>query len=95
MSRLYYALFQAGVHSLASKGKSPSQFAATARDGKWTHEILRNNASLCRNRRGDRALFELAFGLRVTADYETVAVDREQFEQLIPRVEEFLQEVSA
>lgn len=91
-SRLYYALFQAGVHALDQQGRDPRKLDGHASEGRWSHTFFRNNASLCRGNREDRRLFRAAYDLRVTADYSDVPVEAHQIGKLMPAVEGFLQE---
>jgi len=91
MSRLYYALFQAGVHAMTIQGRKPGDFVREAKD--WTHASICGNANLFLNRPGDSWLFRRARGLRVQADYTDSSVSRREVEHLFPAVEAFLNEV--
>jgi hypothetical protein len=93
MSRLYYALFQAGVHTMTVQGRTPGDFTRDARD--WTHASICGNAFLLRSDRRDPWLFQEARTLRERADYRVEAVDRRLIERLLPLVEAFLNEVCA
>ena len=90
MSRLYYALFQAGVHAMEEQGRRPADFRAGAAD--WAHGTICGNASMFRRRIADLRLFELARVLRERADYRSEPVSRVQVQELLPRVEEFIAE---
>lgn len=92
MSRLYYALFQAGVHALRLAGKKPEDFKVTSR-GKWGHDIVCGNISVLRPQRNDVELFREARLLRERADYDTIPVIRQRVVDLLPKVEEFVREV--
>jgi uncharacterized protein (UPF0332 family) len=92
MSRLYYALFQAGVHVFTQAGRSPEDFKRDSR-GRWGHDVICGNASLLRPGRDDRPLFREARSLRERADYEVLRVHRHQIEVLLPEVEELVAEV--
>jgi uncharacterized protein (UPF0332 family) len=93
-SRLYYALFQAGVQAMANRNTKPSDLDREAVDEKWSHTLLRNNASLCRGKRSDRAFFGTLFSLRQAADYEPEPVEREEIEAHLPDVQAFVNEVT-
>ena len=93
MSRLYYALYQAAMHALETKGKTPSMLSAD--DKQWSHTLIRQNASLCRGRRDDGRLFSLAFTLRQRADYHAEGVDDSEVRNLTPQIEAFLKETCA
>lgn len=95
MSRLYYALFQAGVHAMTLRGTTPESLSMRALDGRWNHTLLAGNAALCRGRREDLSLFRRASALRAQADYYEASVQRQQLTPLIPEVEQFLAEVCA
>jgi hypothetical protein len=90
MSRLYYALFQAGVHALQSSGKRPRDLSM---HDDWKHETVCGNASLCRGRIGDRLLFTQAKSLRVEADYRPSRVPGPAVVELVPLVQQFVDEV--
>lgn len=91
MSRLYYALFQAGVHAMESKGRRPGEFRAG--ESKWTHGMICGNASLYRRRLEDLALFRDARSLREQADYAAAPVLRVRVEQVLASAEAFFEEV--
>jgi hypothetical protein len=90
MSRLYYALFQAGVHALEAGGKRPQDLGPYS---EWKHETVCGNASLVRGRKDDRILYTQAKGLRVQADYTPTPVGKKQLETPLPKVEALLAEV--
>lgn len=94
-SRLYYALFQAAVEAMSTRGKSPRDFDRDAEADRWRHDLLRNNASLCRGQRDDRKLFQSAYDLRVQADYDAAPVTEPQVKAVMPGVERFVQSVCA
>ncbi len=93
MSRLYYALFQAGVHALRLAGKKPEDFKVASK-GKWGHDIICGNISILRPQSNDWALFRDARFLREQADYDMVPVVRQRVMNLLPQVEEFVRQVS-
>ena len=92
MSRLYYALFQAGVHALRERSLTPEKLSSDARDGEWGHTLVRNNARLCRSRSDDRRLFRMAFSLRSQADYDDSSVDAVEVERIAPAIHAFVEE---
>jgi uncharacterized protein (UPF0332 family) len=91
MSRLYYALFQAGVHAMNVQGRTPADFTMGAKH--WTHVSICGNSSLFRSRRNDAWLFQEARNLRERADYRDETTPRRKVQQLLPMVESFLNEV--
>src|SRR5437870_1883034 len=66
-SRLYYAMYEAGVHKLTQQGRTPGETRSGAVE--WDHSMVQNNAGLLRGRRSDRLLFHAMRTLRVVADY--------------------------
>ena len=90
MTRLYYALFQAGVHAMEAAGKKPSDF----RQGvdKWEHATICGNATLFRGSSSDLPLFREARSLREQADYSPVPVRFEQVEDLHSDVAQFIKD---
>lgn len=90
MSRLYYALFQAGVHALDTLGKDPKDLGPYE---DWKHSTVRESAYLMRKRRTDRFLFADACNLREQADYHELQVNRRQVEDLFPMIQAFVEEV--
>lgn len=93
MSRLYYALFQAGVHALEKQGKKPDDFTRDATQ--WKHGWLGSNAFLCRGRKADKSMFRMACSLRERADYREQRVLRDEVDALLPDITAFVQEVCA
>lgn len=91
MSRLYYALFQAGVYAMGLQARRPGEFRTGAKD--WTHATICGNASLYRRRTNDVWLFRKARSLREQADYHEDRLRRALVENLMPLVEEFLKDV--
>jgi uncharacterized protein (UPF0332 family) len=89
-SRLYYALFQAGIHVMEAQGKSPGDLTLGATQ--WTHGRIRDGAALYRGRREDKAMFNVAYYLRERADYRKQPVRRNEVTDLLPTAEAFLQE---
>ena len=93
MSRLYYALYQAGVHALRIAGKQPEDFKVASR-GKWGHDIVCGNIGILRPQRADGSLFRKARSLRERADYDVLPVAKPWVVALLPQVEEFVKQVS-
>jgi uncharacterized protein (UPF0332 family) len=96
-SRMYYALYLAAVHALEKQGHKPSAFQDEP--GYWRHEIIRNNASLVRQRRGkdrmkDSALYNAVFEMRVTADYDAASVETDQLLGRIDDVQSLVEDVT-
>lgn len=92
-SRLYYALFQAGVHVLERQGKNPADFTSGATQ--WAHGWICDNAYLFRKVREDKRLFKMAYSLRERADYRVPPVQPCELDPLLPRAEDFVQDVCA
>lgn len=91
MSRLYYALFQAGVHAHSVAGRAASSVKAGVTE--WDHTLLCNTTLQMRNQVADRKLFLEAKSLRAQADYMEIPVQEAQFTALLPAVEQFVVEV--
>lgn len=91
MSRLYYALFQAGIHAMKKSGKQPSDF--TLGETKWRHNWIRDGARLFRGSKADKPMFQLAYSLRERADYRKQSVRRDEIDALMVPAEAFVQEV--
>ena len=91
MSRVYYALFQAGVHAMGLQGRQPSRFRPGA--ARWTHATICANASLYRRRLDDLESFRDARSLREATDYGPAPVLRARAEQILSSAERFLEEV--
>ncbi|MGH7151042.1 MAG: hypothetical protein ACREIU_10105, partial [Planctomycetota bacterium] len=92
-SRFYFALFQAGVHSLERRGKRPGDVRSGA--AYWEHRTVANHAALIRGVRADRGLFRRAMKLRLVADYNLNPVERRAVEFVCREVERFVLEVTA
>jgi len=90
MSRLYYALFQAGVHALKKGGWTPRKLGPY---GEWKHSTVREGAYLMRSDHGDRILFQEACALREQADYDVLPVNRRRVADLYPEIEAFVEGV--
>jgi uncharacterized protein (UPF0332 family) len=92
MSRLYYALFQAGVHAMQRKGKKPEDFKVGAK-GRWGHDVICGNANILRQGKDDRALFRDARSLREQADYDAAGITREHIDGVMDDIDTFVEEV--
>jgi uncharacterized protein (UPF0332 family) len=87
MSRLYYALFQAGVHALERSGRTPRSLGPYE---DWKHSTVREGAYLMRSSSSDRILFHEACALREQADYRAAPVNRKRVAELVPVIEAFV-----
>ena len=90
MSRLYYSLFQAGVHAMGKLGKRPRDLG---RSDTWEHGTICGNATLFRKTSRDFQLFRSARSLREQADYREAPVDQRRVQELLPAVAAFVEEV--
>lgn len=91
MSRLYYALFQAGIHAMESAGQSASKLNLYSK-GRWGHDTVCGNVFLCRKQKDDEVLFREARSLREQADYDRLPVPANSVRDLLPDIERFIQE---
>jgi uncharacterized protein (UPF0332 family) len=89
-SRLYYALFQAGVYGLEARARQPREFRSTY----WDHLTVARCAVLLRARPEDVDLFDTARVLRQNADYDHRSVQRRWVEFLRRDVERFVIDVT-
>src|SRR5262245_3697106 len=92
-SRYYFALFQAGIHGLETRGLRPSDFREGATY--WEHRTVARNAVRVRNDPGDVDLFERSRELRHKSDYNRDLVDRRSLEFLRFEIERFVLGVTA
>jgi len=92
-SRLYFALFQAGVYALERRGLRPADFRAGATY--WEHRTVARNAERIRGEPGDAGLFERSRDLHQKSDYTRDFVRRRDLEFLRYKVERFVLEVTA
>ncbi|MCC6407738.1 MAG: hypothetical protein IT453_11265 [Planctomycetes bacterium] len=92
MSRLYYALFQACIYVFIRRGLRPAELGPYA---DWKHSTAKNHVYRARGRHADTALFVEAYSLRLQADYRVQLVRSRDVAKLLPRVEDFVDEVCA
>jgi uncharacterized protein (UPF0332 family) len=88
--RLYYAVFQAATAELERQGRRPRDFQSGAL--RWSHDMVRNNASLIRGRASDRTLIGELFTIRVRGDYAPDAVQLDELPaHRVAQAREFVQ----
>jgi hypothetical protein len=85
-NRTYYALYQALVGELESRGRRPEEFAAIdpSRPG-WRHATLMNNALVAGLTGPEVTTLRDAWSLRVRADYESEPVRSEELEPVLTK----------
>jgi uncharacterized protein (UPF0332 family) len=91
-SRYYYAAFQAAVHGLTRRGRTPGQFRAGAIE--WDHVMVMHNVALVRGRRSDRELLRELRELRRTADYHDDSVESTELAAIVADARAFVEEVA-
>ncbi len=91
-SRYYYAMFQASVHVLESRGVPPG--SAVPDTQRWRHRTVRARVAEVRGRPGDERLYEEIRLLRETADYNPDPVGHRAVESCRREVERFVQDAT-
>jgi uncharacterized protein (UPF0332 family) len=92
-SRLYYGAFQAAIHALDEKRRTPLESRRGARG--WSHEKVEEHVAEIRGEREDRALFDDSRSLRETADYGPSSVTRQDLDHLRHDAERFIRQLTS
>lgn len=93
-SRLYYALFQAGVFRFETVlGLTADRLKRHARS--WEHGLVCSNAGLVRGRSLDRRLFEVLRAMRTEADYGSTEIESERVAARLADVAVLVREVTS
>src|SRR5262245_23983092 len=92
-SRYYYAMYQAAVHALTRRGRTPARLESGAVE--WGHAMVLNNVFLVRGRRSDRALYDAMRGMRTRADYRDSAVEPGDLAACVAAVRDFVEEAAS
>lgn len=93
-NRLYYALFQAAVHTLESKhGKTPDKVTNGATY--WRHAMVRDNMELiCDGDRQKKIFYKAMLALREEADYKPTTVTKSQLDGRRDKVIQLVSELT-
>ncbi len=92
-THLYYAAFQAEIHSFEKRGLRPQDLHPRSR--KWDHWLVIEHAGLARGWEGDRVLLRDLRSARNEADYRADGILAARVEGLLGPAAEFIREATS
>jgi len=92
-SRLYFSVFQAGVHALALRSGSQADVRAGARN--WSHGRVEGLVESIRGQVEDRVLFRELRALRERADYDRESPTKRELDRCWHDAERFVREATS